>query len=522
MKKWSLLVLALCLMLGMMALNTPQAEAAITTHSHCVCGGHAEGVGNHKCENVEWTPLSAVVTDVKQVDWQNVPSGCYYLDEDIQTTSTSKDHGIGSAVKNDDGTYTAVSKQISLCLNGHNITTKGDRAFKGVFTGSTLNICDCAGEEKWGTITGGYSATGGIFYTYANSKVNLYGGNYTAKADQVAATGGGLFFIAQDRTPVGINTTDSQYASTVNIYDGNYFGGSTAKKGGNIHVTHCSILNVYGGCIYNGTAEESSGNIYRGGNAKVNIHGGEVYGGYPEVAKVITDGVASAECTLDKAIKNYESGSVIRLYRDLETELEITKDILLDLNGHNLSGVSGSFTCMDSAEKPGVLSCNGTVKAADGYVAMTAENGVSFYSYHVGITHLTIDPKNTAIGYKASVTGQAILEQVQEFGLEMWLEGYDHRQFGKSVGDGQLTLRLKNIMASDGGEMTINGNAFVVFDLQEKTVTSENYGTTMRQVLETVNDNFDSYIADQQNAVKAFVVKYADKMTEWSIDKIKA
>ena len=267
MKKCFVCLLALCLLVGITLLTAPEARAATHT-DHCVCGGYAHGIGDHVCQTVQWQPLSSVENiNLKKMDWSLVPSGYYYLDADVVVTIATDSHCIGSAVKNSDGTYEVKSRQISLCLNGHNITTTMDRVFKGIYTDSALTICDCAQKENWGTIKGGTSATGGIFYSYAQSKIDLYGGNYTVKTPgQTAKTGGGLFYIAQDRAPVGstdASKKDPHYASIVNIYEGNYFGGTSEKTGGNMVVAHCCVLNVYGGAIYNGYRPSQSKSLWR-------------------------------------------------------------------------------------------------------------------------------------------------------------------------------------------------------------------------------------------------------------------
>lgn len=535
MKKWSLIVLSLCLLVGLTVLAVPHAKAA-EGHTHCVCGGSAVGVHDHKCEVIEWKPLSSVVS-LTAVDWKNVPSGNYYLDGDVKVTGVTDGNAIGQITKNSDGSYSLTeARTISLCLNGHTISTTKDRVFKGVYMQSVLNICDCSGKQvngtwQWeGKIVGGTTATGGIAYTYANSTTNIYGGNLKAKDGQTAATGGGLFFVAQDRSIIE-NTAgqkDAAYASTLNIYNGNLYGGSSAKNGGNIYVAHHSCLNVYGGCIHDGTAAQKGGNIYSGGSAKVTIQNASIYGGYPEVAKVITDGVASVEYTLADAVKNYKDGSVIRLYKDLETELTIHKNIMLDLNGHDLAGVSGDFTCFDSATKQdtqaGVLSCTGKVNAADGYVALSAENGISFYYCVPEITHLSIDPAKTAIGYKANITGKSILDQVEKLGLEMWLEGYDHRQFSKEF-DGQLTLRLKNILSltNTDEQNAVNANtpvyAFAYAVLKDGTkLCGDTVAYSFKDMLHAADDCYASFNATQKEALQSMAGKYSRIMMTWDVE----
>lgn len=521
-------------------LCVPKVQAA-QEHSHCVCGGSAEGVADHQCQQVQWKPLSSVV-DLSDVNWKDVPSGYYYLDGDVTVTEVTDSNAIGQVTKNADNTYTVKeSREVSICLNGHNITTAKDRVFKGVYTGSTLNICDCSGKQnqgiwQWdGTIIGGTGGTGGITYTYANSSVNIYGGNITAKEGHIASTGGGLFFVAQDRSESAAGTKEAKYASSLNIYNGNLYGGTSGKNGGNIYVAHCSILNVYGGAIHHGTAA-SGGNISASSHGKINLLGGRIYGGYPEVAKLVTDGAESQEYTLEDAWTSCQPGSFIRLYRDLETELTLSGDAVLDLNGCDLSGVTvtGTLTCFDSKTQnasedlAGRLKATGQIAALEGYLPVNENGLLSFHHYVISTTHISIDPSCAAFGYKSQLQGDPVVQaQITHRGYEMWLEGYEPHIYRKSAAacGAALTLRLKNILSvhnttdenSQNAHSNIYARAFAELP-DGSRLWSEPVAYNYRDALEYADDHYSQYSKTQQQTLQTMARTFGRSMLTWDVE----
>ena len=264
------LMLLLLLLVAVCVLAVP--AAAREHEDHCFCGGAAE----HSCEVVNWKPLPADTTDFGKLE-----AGHYYLTTDVTVTGS-----------------TAITQDISVCLNGYNIRTTASRCF-GNTVAVTLNITDCSYKDGvWGgTVTGGHSVYGGILYTHHSSTVNIYGGNFTGNGSYNRMAG--LFNIAQD----GIDE-ESKYkeafASTLNIYNGNIYGGKSGR-GGNVFGMHCSTINMYGGSIHDGKAIYTTwdtavqpgigGNVYIDANATFNMYGGEIYGG---VAQQGTVTVASA------------------------------------------------------------------------------------------------------------------------------------------------------------------------------------------------------------------------------------
>ncbi len=389
MRKILFFLLTLCLILGLCL--TAQAQEAPHPHSdagHCVCGGAAEGVGDHQCSTVTgWTPLS------ESLDFGKLESGAYYLTCDIQLTASPNIIGdmtpmdaSGNKTTDANASYYTLdeAKTVTLCLNGYTLSTTKDRVFKGVGQQSVLNICDCSydGNVFYGTIIGGNSPNGPICYTYSTSTLNIFGGNFTAK-EGYAGTNGGLFVIAQDRFAQGGSLTTKGYGSTGNIYNGHIYG-SVAQNGGNINIMHTSCLNLYGGIIENGTANKSSdgkrglgGNIYVGASASVNfladpatpvqvlgghaeVAGGNIYysntktqpsltgvhfgGSYPEVSYVRNSSgkVTGQYPTLADALTAAaaKDGSTVYMVADSHVPTTLSKSVPIDLNGHHITNLT--------------------------------------------------------------------------------------------------------------------------------------------------------------------------------------
>ena len=92
-------------------------------------------------------------------------------------------------------------------------------------------------------------------------------------------------------------------------------------------------------------------------------------------------------------------------------------------------------------------------------------------------------------------------------------QGKTYSKPGKDV----ITLRLKNILHNNGGEMNINATAFVIFG--EVTKTSQQQTTTMKQTLQMVNSAWETYSETQQVAVKTLCDQYPVTKT-WDLNNI--
>ncbi len=294
-------------------------------HKHCICGGKADDVGDHKCTETHptWTEFDATT-----IDW--AADGHYYLTTDVTLTE-----------------QVDISGNVSICLNGYTLAYQVAHATgSGINVIGTFNIADCSasetgmiffgnadgssnnrrhcfegisgtinvfgGELKHGTSSHAYgtsiftklqgteeklavlniyggkitrisysSESGSIIKNSADDcyfKINIYDGEITglgsrAKEQTASRTRGGLIYINSE-------------TGTLNITGGTISGGKiiatsetvvlTDTRGGNIYVG-AGTLTISGDAEISGGSAMNGGNIYAAGN--VTISGGTISGG---------------------------------------------------------------------------------------------------------------------------------------------------------------------------------------------------------------------------------------------------
>ena len=215
------------------------------------------------------------------------------------------------------------------------------------------------------------------------------------------------------------------------------------------------------------------------------------------------------------------------ILKDTDEAITISKDLTMDLAGNHLTNVTVSngvtLNLVDTVSGGSAVVTGNvpTMTEADGksyYVAN--DNGVySAHSYAIKMTHISLDPTNDALGYKAELIGDDVVKShVKSIGFNLWVNS---NQVITKTAEGKTaaSLRLKNILKNGGGEMTVNGNAFVIFD-NGQTVTCANYGTTMKAVLQAVDATWETYTDSQQDAVIALCNQYADVVSKWDLNNI--
>jgi len=225
--------------------------------------------------------------------------------------------------------------------------------------------------------------------------------------------------------------------------------------------------------------------------------------------------------SLAEAVEN-ANGGVITLLANSADSITISADVTIDLAGLTLENVTVAegfaLTLIDTANDDyagnGYAVVNGTVNtyaSVDGkdYIIVNNDGQLSAHRYAVVISHISLDPAADALGYKATLMGdEAVQSAATGFGFEMSVSGGKVMTYHKDYApvNGQFSLRLKNIMANNGGDMPINAVAFVTFD--EQTVKSELQTTTMKDTILMVNS-----MTNLSETQKTLVGKYYDQFS---------
>lgn len=235
-----------------------------------------------------------------------------------------------------------------------------------------------------------------------------------------------------------------------------------------------------------------------------------------------------------------ENATGIYDYQSLDAAIadcDSTETIILDLKGQEVTDLTipGNLKLIDSTNDDYTTqtgSFTGTVSGTiytlvdvDGknYLVVANDGVYSAHRYSVEITHISLKPDADALGYKAKINGDAVVQAaVTGYGFNMGVGNGEMKAYNKATApvNGEFTLRLQGIMAVNGGEMVIHAEAFVLFGAQ--TVKSSAQSTTMKQTIAAVNEIFDTLSDVQKAAVKSYVTANAAKMALWETDKITA
>lgn len=230
----------------------------------------------------------------------------------------------------------------------------------------------------------------------------------------------------------------------------------------------------------------------------------------------------------------------VKLTGDVFASMELAGNLYLELNGHNLSGTiitngykvygmdsatnqytcdaTGTFSCVDENGNAIVPESLYTHADAKRYMTIGTDNGYTFHRYYLGITNITLAPSVTGFGYKAEFYGDEMVQaQIASIGYNLWLTE-DVVVSRNSAFKNVLTLRLKNFDVENYGETPVN--ACVRITLVDGTViTGETHSNTMKQVVESVNTNYESLTEAQMAAVNTMIAS-TPTMQTWQIENL--
>ena len=240
------------------------------------------------------------------------------------------------------------------------------------------------------------------------------------------------------------------------------------------------------------------------------------------------------------------NGETVTLLADSAETVTVSGDLYLDLNGHTLAGLTitdGTLYGMDTTTDDYVSDEGyGKISALSGdyaeyhqtqvggnpqrYLAVAEEDGVSFHRFYLGITHNSLQPAASGVGYKALFCGDAAvkaqLDADQAFGYTLHLEGYPSISRWKSAEDfaaqKSLSLRVNNYDVDNFSQVALY--AAVQMKLADGTqISSAEQSATLKQMVETVNADVAAYSTAQIDALSAWI-KTSDTMLGWSVANI--
>jgi hypothetical protein len=230
---------------------------------------------------------------------------------------------------------------------------------------------------------------------------------------------------------------------------------------------------------------------------------------------------------VEEALKN-ANGGVITLLADSTDAVSIAANVTIDLAGKKLENVTVAegyaLTLIDTenddyagngyAKVNGAVNTNANVNGKN-YVVINNDGQLTAHYYEVVISHISLKPDADALGYKATLLGdEAVQAAVTGYGFDMSVSGgkvVTVNKDGKPV-NGQFTLRLQNIMACNGGQLSINAQAFVIFG--EETVKSEAQTSTMKDTILAIN-GLTTLSDAQKTAVGKYYDAYSAVMAAW-------
>lgn len=385
-----------------------------------------------------------------------------------------------------------------------------------VFSGGTLNI---SGNAK---VDGGITAAGGTVKLSGDITVDTYKDSREDRTIYLAAA------VVLDATGLGENAVVKLYDSAT-ATGGRKLATVTSEQTG-IKSTVSILGTKLSGWVIT-RERDADGNVTLWLREEANVAASaSTSEGYYDYAS-FADALQASD------------GTVI-LLNDVDGAT-VSKSILLDLNGNNMTNavipagvtVSGKDSATDDydcTDGYGTLSgtvegeiahdikTTGTVKR---YLAVCEDGVYSFHRFYLGITHMSLKPGVTGVGYKAVFYGDSkVAQQLSGYGYNLWLDGFDKvvnasKDGATFVSGNVLTLRLQNFDVAAYGDTGVNANVFVTLK-DGKTITSSGYSYTLKGLLEQVDTMLEQLSDTQIAALQTMCKNNIEAMNGWSISNI--
>ena len=251
--------------------------------------------------------------------------------------------------------------------------------------------------------------------------------------------------------------------------------------------------------------------------------------------------------SLQEALDAYEGG-VIQLQANADSVV-VAKNVVVDLDGFSIASVSvttGELAVLDSKtddysvadnDYGKVVSISGTVKPADGYIAIAEADGTSYHRVTLEITDMVLRSADAGVYYNCNFNGdELVASRVASYGVALSLKGTPaigaagskYSVFTKfASGSNTPSTLLKNVMQEANTEtqndrnanMQVYGRAYI--QIGDTYIYGETVSRSFRQQVELVDLAWNTLTVDQQAAVHAMYRSFQKDMASWTIPNIK-
>ena len=302
--------------------------------------------------------------------------------------------------------------------------------------------------------------------------------------------------------------------------------------------------------VYYGGTEEQWNSI---GGANDSLTAATIH--FAESAGVIEDENANRYDTVSEALEEVADGGKLTLLDDVAENVSVAKNVTIDLNGKSITGTvtvaegyhlfimdsqTDDYTVEDANGYGMVPQIEGAFSAADGYLMITEEGGVSFHKVEMKITAMSLRASAAGVYYKCQFAGDEIVaEKVAYSGVALSVAEIPNEQnidtkclystfkgFAAG-GDNVTSTLLSGIMKqtntqeknSQNAELPVYGRAYILTK-DGQFVFGSAVKRSFREQLEAIDANWEQLAIAQKAEVLKLYSTYAEIMDSWNIPNV--
>lgn len=265
----------------------------------------------------------------------------------------------------------------------------------------------------------------------------------------------------------------------------------------------------------------------------------------------------SAEVTFLQQLESAAEGELLTLQEDITADVTVDKTLTVDLNGFDMLGAvtvadgctlyvqdsqTDDYTTLDAEGYGKIAAGNGAVVAADGYMAVTEEDGMSFHRVEMELTSMTLRPERAGLYYNGCFRGdEVVAENVKWFGIALRIEQAPDADYLKTTdaytwfkdfaagADGNTATGslLANVMDTDNtaavndaqAKLKICGAAYIM-TVDGQYLFGEAVSRSLIQQVQAVDAMWSSLTVAQRTAYKEMYATYSSVMENWYLPNL--